>query len=67
MTKLVRDLSTPENREYWRRMEETARKVESWPDWKRAGINVAQLRSQPRTSPEEDAAARKEVAERVSG
>jgi len=32
---LTRNLSSKENREYWRKAEETAKIVESWPEWKR--------------------------------
>jgi len=28
-----KNLSTPENREFWRGIEETARQVEHWPKW----------------------------------
>jgi hypothetical protein len=37
MKKITRNMSTP------------AREVQSWPDWKRAGVNAAQLRDTPRT------------------
>lgn len=47
--KIVRDLSTPERREFWARSEESAREVETWPDWKRAGINVATERAATET------------------
>ena len=40
--KPLRNLSTPEAREWWRRVEETARIVATWPDWKKGGINVVQ-------------------------
>lgn len=48
MKKIVRDLSTEENREFWRSAEEASREVATWPDWKRAGINTAQIRSEAR-------------------
>lgn len=48
MKKIRRDLSTPEAREFWRVAEESAREVGTWPDWKRAGINVTQSRETSR-------------------
>jgi hypothetical protein len=30
---LKRNLSTPENREFWKSIDETARQVEHWPKW----------------------------------
>lgn len=36
--KVSRDLSTPEGREFWK-LSDRAKEVESWPAWKRAGIN----------------------------
>lgn len=38
MSKIVRNLSTPEAREFWRRCEESAKEVKTWPDWMKAGI-----------------------------
>jgi len=35
MTVLTRDMSTKENREYWKYVKDTAREVRSWPAWKR--------------------------------
>ena len=32
---LTKNLSTPESREFWRHAEESRKKVESWPKWKR--------------------------------
>jgi uncharacterized small protein (TIGR04563 family) len=49
--KIVRNVSTPESREFWRSAEESAREVATWPDWKRAGINASQLRDTPRELP----------------
>lgn len=46
--KLVRDLSTPANREFWASAEQTAAEVRAWPEWKRTGIRVAATRSKPR-------------------
>lgn len=48
---IYRNLSTPESRAFWAGVEESAREVLTWPDWKRAGINVADLRSTPREVP----------------
>jgi len=45
---IVRNMSTPECREFWESAERAAAEAETWPDWKRAGINVAQQRSVPR-------------------
>lgn len=45
MSKIVRNLSTEENQEFWSVVEAAAEEVASWPDWKRAGINVAVERS----------------------
>jgi len=44
LKKILRNTSTPELRELWRKAEETAAEVATWPDWKRAGINVADRR-----------------------
>lgn len=46
--KLIRNLSTEANRIFWKKAEEAALIVRSWPDWKRAGINISQFRSTPR-------------------
>lgn len=43
--KIIRNTSTPELKEIWSRTAECAKRVDSWPDWKRAGINEAQMRS----------------------
>lgn len=40
-TEVKRDMSTPEAREFWAFVEACAREVRTWPDWRRAGINVA--------------------------
>lgn len=50
--KIIRDLSTPEKRAYWAEIEKTAAEVRTWPDWKRAGINVKQMLDEPRVPPE---------------
>lgn len=42
---LRRNLSSPESRAFWKDADRIARIVRSWPDWKRAGINVAERRS----------------------
>lgn len=44
MNKITRNLDTPESREFWSKAEEAAAEVATWPDWKRAGINVSQTR-----------------------
>jgi hypothetical protein len=46
--KIIRNMATEENRIFWKKAKEAAAIVRSWPDWKRAGINVSQLRSVPR-------------------
>lgn len=43
--KVIRNTSTPELKEVWSRTAECAKRVDSWPDWKRAGINEASMRS----------------------
>jgi hypothetical protein len=40
-----RNLSTPEGREFW---DGDTCEVDTWPDWKRAGINVTETRATPR-------------------
>lgn len=52
MKKIVRNLATQESRAFWTRAEQASVEVSGWPDWKRAGINVAQVRSEVRMSPE---------------
>lgn len=44
--KIERRLDTEENRAWWAAAEDAARIVETWPAWKRAGINVAALRDE---------------------
>jgi hypothetical protein len=46
--KIVRNMSTAESRTFWETAERTARETQKWPAWKRAGINVAQVRQEPR-------------------
>lgn len=46
--KIGRNLSTEESRAYWAAAKKTAEEVSTWPDWKRAGINVSNIRSKPR-------------------
>lgn len=48
MAGIRRNLSTPENRAFWEGVEKSAAEVATWPAWKRAGINVAAVRSEPR-------------------
>lgn len=43
-----RDESTPERKAFWDRAKRIAAEVRTWPDWKRAGINVADARPEPR-------------------
>jgi len=50
--KIVHNMSTPESREFWESIERSAIEVRQWPTWKRAGINVAQFRQEPREVPE---------------
>lgn len=52
MKKIVRDLSTEQSRSFWAGAEEASKEVITWPDWKRAGINTAQVRPEPRDIPE---------------
>lgn len=51
---IKRNLSTPKARAFWASAEANAADVETWPAWKRAGINVASTRSEPRASLSED-------------
>lgn len=48
MKKIVRNMSTDESRAFWQTAERAAQEIENWPAWKRAGINVAQFRGEPR-------------------
>lgn len=48
MKKILRNMSTEESRNFWETAERSAAEVETWPAWKRAGINVAPLRDEPR-------------------
>jgi hypothetical protein len=52
MKKILRNLSTDEGRNFWQTAERAAAPVEAWPAWKRAGINEAQLRQEPRQDSE---------------
>jgi len=47
--KITRNINTPESKEFWAQCEKSSEEVSTWPTWKRAGINVAQQRSTPRT------------------
>jgi hypothetical protein len=51
--KIVRNMSTPESREFWEGIERSSIEVRQWPAWKRAGINVSQFRREPRVVPPE--------------
>lgn len=42
-----RDESTPEGKAFWAAAKAAAQSVATWPDWKRAGVNVATERSEP--------------------
>jgi hypothetical protein len=53
MRKIPRNLSTPESREFWSSAEADSAEVKSWPEWKRAGLSVAQIRREPRETPAE--------------
>ncbi len=46
MTKILRNMSTEASRAFWETVESSAAEVEQWPAWKRAGINVAQVRDE---------------------
>lgn len=46
--KIVRNMSTVENRTFWESAERSAKEIQLWPPWKRAGINVTQVREYPR-------------------
>jgi hypothetical protein len=49
--KIVRNMSTSASRTFWESAERGASEIEEWPAWRRAGINVAPLREQPREVP----------------
>lgn len=38
-TPVVRNLDTPENRDFWEHSRRAAKEVATWPEWKRAGVN----------------------------
>ena len=46
--RISRNMSTPESRKYWFTVDQSAAEVATWPDWKRAGINVQQIRDEAR-------------------
>jgi len=52
MSRIVRNLATDESRDFWSKAEKSAAEVETWPAWRRAGINVADLRTEAREVPE---------------
>lgn len=54
MARIARNLSTPESIAFWERAERSAAEVSEWPDWRRAGINVAQTRAEVRVPPESE-------------
>ncbi len=45
----VRKLTSAANKAFWKDAEQIAALVRSWPDWKRAGINVTDRRIVPKT------------------
>jgi hypothetical protein len=49
--KITRNESTPEARKWWADAEAASAEVATWPDWKRAGINVAEQRDAPVEAP----------------
>lgn len=65
MKKIVRNMSTAESRNFWETAERAASEVGQWPAWKRAGINVAQLRREPRESVVVSAAKRGQQSSRT--
>jgi hypothetical protein len=42
--RVYRNMSTPESRAFWVSVDRVAKDVSTWPDWKRAGINVSDRR-----------------------
>jgi hypothetical protein len=58
MTRIVRNLTTDESREFWATAEKVAAQVDEWPSWKKAGINVADLRTEARQAPELESSTR---------
>ncbi len=36
--KIKRDLSTKDNREFWKFVDKTSAEIEKWPEWKKAGM-----------------------------
>ncbi len=46
--RIMRDESTPEKKAFWDNAKKSAEGVRDWPDWKKAGVNVDQERSEPR-------------------
>jgi hypothetical protein len=48
MKKIVRNMATADSKAFWESAERTASEVQQWPAWKRAGINVSQVREKPR-------------------
>jgi hypothetical protein len=51
MKKILRNMATRESRAFWEAAERSAAVVETWPAWKRAGINVSHVREEPREEP----------------
>ncbi len=44
MSKITRNLATEADKAFWAAAERVAAEVRTWPDWKRAGINVSDVR-----------------------
>jgi hypothetical protein len=51
MKKILRNMATEQSRNFWESAERSAAVVETWPAWKRAGINVSHIREEPREEP----------------
>jgi ribosomal protein L18E len=50
MRKIIRNLASDANKAFWKDAETVASDVRTWPDWKRAGINVSSIRTETKTS-----------------
>jgi hypothetical protein len=48
--RITRNFDTPEAREFWRRVEESAREVRSWPAWRRSLSRIAITPNEPHES-----------------
>lgn len=56
MSKIVRNMSTPESRAFWEQVDRAAREVEQWPEWQKGWIDIPDTRREPRVAPEPVAA-----------